>query len=159
MQSRADYKTLSAASLDALYALGKSLAATALDRAILELVKIRASQMNGCLFCLDMHVKEAKIHGERELRIHHLPLWRESTLFSPKEKAALQWTELLTRPAPLGVEDEDYANVSAHFSEKDVSDLTFAITLINSWNRLGIAFRSTPGTLDKIMGLDKAGLH
>ena len=159
MKSRADYKTLSAPSLDALYMLGKSLANTALDRAIVELIKIRASQMNGCLFCLDMHVKEAKIHGERELRIHHLPLWRESSLFSPQEKAALQWTELLTRPGPHGVEDEDYANVSAHFSEKDVSDMTFVITLINSWNRLGIAFRSTPGTLDKIMGLDKAGLH
>jgi len=159
MKPRADYRTLSAPSLDALYALGKSLANTALGHTIVELVKIRASQMNGCLFCLDMHVKEAKIHGERELRIHHVPLWRESPLFSAKEKAALQWTELLTRPGPQGVEDKDYAEVSAHFSEKDVSDLTLVIVMINAWNRLGIAFRSTPGALDKAMGLDKAGLH
>lgn len=122
------------------------------------LVDIRASQMNGCAFCLDMHVKEAKLHGERELRLYHVAIWRESPLFTLKERAALAYTEALTQIAPTGISDELYAELREHFSEKELSTLTFRIMGINAWNRLNVAFRTTPGARDKAFGLDKAGL-
>lgn len=122
------------------------------------LVDICASQMNGCTFCLDMHVKEAKLHGERELRLYHLAVWRESPLFTPKERAALAWTEALTRIAPTGTSDELYAELCEHFNEKEIATLTFRVMTINAWNRLNVAFRTPPGRVDKIYGLDKAGL-
>lgn len=155
---RLNYQQLSAPASQALFALEKVTAGSSLDPKIKSLVKIRASQMNGCLLCLDMHVKEAKIHGERELRLYHLQAWRESSLFNEKEKAALQWTELLTKISGHGVEDSDYQNALQQFSEKELSDLTFAIATINTWNRLGVAFRMEPGAFDKFLGLDKAGL-
>ena len=122
------------------------------------LVEIRASQMNGCAFCLDMHVKQAKIQGERDLRVHHVAIWRESPLFSPRERAALAWTEVLTHIPAHGVPDELYASVREQLSEKEISDLTFEIMAINGWNRANAAFRNVPGALDKAYGLDKAGL-
>ncbi len=122
------------------------------------LVDIRASQMNGCAFCLDMHVKEAKLHGERELRLYHVATWRESPLFTPKERAALAYTETLTQLAPTGISDELYAELREQFSEKELSTLTFRVMGINAWNRLNVAFRTMPGRLDKALGLDKAGL-
>src|SRR5215469_14770204 len=109
--------------------------AESLDRSLIDLVHIRASQINGCAFCLDMHVKEAKIHGERELRVHHVSIWRESTLFSARERAALAWTEVLTRLPEHGVSDEIYTRVREQFSEKELSDLTCAVMAINGWNR------------------------
>lgn len=129
-----------------------------LDPALALLVDIRASQMNGCAFCLDMHVKEAKLHGERELRLHHVAIWRESPLFSPKERAALALTEALTQIAPTGISDELYAEAREQFSEKELSTLTFRVMGINAWNRVNVAFRTTPGIRDKLFGLDKAGL-
>jgi AhpD family alkylhydroperoxidase len=158
MSARIPYSKLSPQLYNTLYAMEKIIADSALDRTILELVKIRASQLNGCLFCLDMHCKEARLHGEKELRIHHLPLWRESNLFTDQEKAALNWTELLTRIGVHGVSDDDFREMSKHFPEKDLSDLTFAIGSINMWNRLGVAFRPEAGELDAMLGLDKAGL-
>ncbi|TLY66948.1 MAG: carboxymuconolactone decarboxylase family protein [Gammaproteobacteria bacterium] len=122
------------------------------------LVDIRASQMNGCAFCLDMHVKEAKLHGERELRLYHVAIWRESSLFTPKERAALAVTEALTQIAPTGISDELYAEARAQFSEKELSTLIFRVMGINAWNRVNVAFRPTPGAHDKAFGLDKAGL-
>lgn len=122
------------------------------------LVDIRASQMNGCAFCLDMHVKEAKLHGERELRLYHVAVWRESPLFTPKERAALALTEALTKIAPTGISDELYAEVREQFSEKELSTLIFRVMGINAWNRVNVASRTTPGVLDKALGLDKAGL-
>ena len=114
--------------------------------------------MNGCLFCLDMHSKEAKIHGERELRLYHLTAWRESNLFTQKEKVALEWAERLTRIPHTGVEDSEFQKAREYFSEKELADLTFVVGTINIWNRFGVAFRPTPGDMDKIMGLDKSGL-
>ncbi|NYT59312.1 carboxymuconolactone decarboxylase family protein [Alcaligenaceae bacterium] len=122
------------------------------------LVSIRASQINGCGFCLDMHVKEAKIQGERELRLHHVAIWRESSLFSPRERAALTWTEILTKLPEHGVSDEVYEQVLTQFSKQELSDLTYAVMAINGWNRLNIAFQTTPGSADKAYGLDKANL-
>ena len=131
---------------------------SAVEASTRTLVEIRASQINGCAFCLDMHVKQARIHGERELRVHHVAIWRESPLFSPRERAALAWTEALTRIPELGVEDEVYERVRTQLSEQELSDLTFEIIAINGWNRANVAFRTLPGTLDKTWGLDKAGL-
>lgn len=129
-----------------------------LDQHLGHLVDIRASQMNGCAFCLDMHVKEARMHGERELRLHHVPIWRESPLFSEQERAALALTEALTRIAPTGIPDELYAELREQFSEKALSTLIFRVATINAWNRANIAVRSMPGALDKALGLEKAGL-
>jgi AhpD family alkylhydroperoxidase len=129
-----------------------------IDPALALLVDIRASQLNGCAFCLDMHVKEAKLHGERELRLYHVAIWRESPLFTPRERAALALTEALTHIAPEGIADELYAEVREQFTEKELSTLVFRIAGINAWNRANIAVRTTPGARDKLYGLDKAGL-
>jgi AhpD family alkylhydroperoxidase len=129
-----------------------------IEQGLSHLVDIRASQMNGCAFCLDMHAKEAKLHGERELRLYHVAIWRESPLFTPKERAALAWTEALTQIAQTGISDELYAEVREQFSEKELSTLTFRVMGINAWNRANVAFRPTPGAHDKAFGLDKAGL-
>ena len=129
-----------------------------IEQTIRDLVTIRASQLNGCAFCLDMHIKEAKIHGERELRIHHLAAWRESTLFVPRERAALAWTEVLTKLPEHGVPDDIYERVRTQLSEKELSDLTFSVMAINAWNRVNVAFQTVPGSSDKSFGLDKANL-
>lgn len=131
---------------------------SSIETSIQHLVEIRASQVNGCGFCVDMHVKQATIHGERPLRLHHLAIWRESTLFSPRERAALAWTEALTTLAPHGVGDDVYDKVRTQLSEKELSDLTFTVMAINGWNRANIGFRGVPGSQDKAFGLDKAQL-
>lgn len=130
----------------------------AIEDGVRDLVSIRASQMNGCSFCVDMHVKQAVIHGERPLRLHHVAAWRESTLFSPRERAALAWTEALTTLSPQGVPDEVYEQVRSQLSEKELTELTYEIMAINAWNRINVAFRVVPGSFDKAWGLDKANL-
>jgi AhpD family alkylhydroperoxidase len=130
----------------------------AVEQSIRDLVAIRASQLNGCAYCLDMHIKQARIHGERELRLHHLAAWRESTLFIPRERAALAWTEVLTRLPEQGVPDDIYDRVRTQLSEKELSDLSFSVMAINAWNRVNVAFRTVPGSSDKAFGLDKAKL-
>jgi AhpD family alkylhydroperoxidase len=137
---------------------GKIIEARTIERPIIDLVNLRASQINGCAFCVDMHVKEATIRGERPLRLHHVAIWRESPLFSARERAALAWTEVLTRVPPDGVPDEIYDRVRAEFSEKEISDLAFAIVAINAWNRVNVAFRTTAGSRDAEYGLARAGL-
>jgi len=156
---RLDYTTLSAPAAQAMMALSKAVEGLDVDVKLRELVKIRVSQLNGCLFCLDMHVKEARLHGDRELRLHHLAVWHESSLFTETEKAALEWAELLTRFEAHGISDEAYQRALQYFSEKQLSDLTFVVLSINAWNRLGVAFRATPGAYDRLYGLDRAGLE
>lgn len=156
---RLEYTQLSASAAQAMMALSKAVEGLDVDVKLRELVKIRVSQLNGCLFCLDMHVKESRLHGDRELRLHHLAVWHESPLFTETEKAALEWAELLTRFDPRGVSDEAYQRALRHFSEKQLSDLTFVVLNINAWNRLGVAFRATPGAYDRLYGLDRAGLE
>ncbi|MFT3721234.1 carboxymuconolactone decarboxylase family protein [Pseudorhodoferax sp.] len=129
-----------------------------LETSLLNLVTLRASQLNGCVFCVDMHVKEATLHGERPLRLHHVAVWWESPLFSARERAALAWTELLTRLPPHGVADADYAAAREQFSEAELAALSFAVVAINGWNRMSIGFAAAPGSLDAAFGLDKAGL-
>ena len=153
---RLNYSQHAIASYKALLALEASLS---LDTTLKDLVKLRVSQINGCVFCVDMHVKEAKLHGERELRLHHLVVWRESSLFNGKEQAALQWAERLTRLADQAVSDADYAAVRAHFDDEELVALTHVINTINVWNRLNVAFATPAGSMDSLMGLDRAGLN
>ena len=158
MAQRLDYTKLSGGPFKKFFEFSNTLADTSLDPSLKDLVFLRVSQMNGCAFCVDMHVKEAKLHGERELRLYHVAIWRESPLFSSRERAALAWTEVLTRIPEHGVPDELYESVRREFSEKEISDLTFEIMAINGWNRANAAFRNVPGAMDKAYGLDKAGL-
>lgn len=158
MQTRTDFYTASPDAMKAMLALEAAVGKLSIEQPLLELVRLRVSQINGCAFCLDMHVKEARIHGERELRLHHLATWRESTLFSPRERAALAWTEALTTLPAHGVPDDLYDRVRGQLSEKELSDLTFEVMAINGWNRANVAFRTVPGSSDKAFGLDKANL-
>jgi AhpD family alkylhydroperoxidase len=132
---------------------------SSIEQTIHDLVLIRASQINGCAFCLDMHIKQATLRGERPLRLYHLPAWRESTLFSPRERAALAWTEVLTSLPEHGVSDDIYERVRTQFSEKELSDLSYVVMSINAWNRINIGFAAVPGSYDRLFGLDKAGLE
>jgi len=158
MSQRLNYYAQSAELSKKLYELGQAVKKSSLGNTLIDLINIRASQINGCAFCLDMHCKEAKIHGEQELRLYHIAIWRESPLFSDAEKAALEWTEAVTKISPEGVSDEMYDRVRAHFSETQISELTFAVGAINLWNRLNISFRTAPGSYDEMLGLTKAGL-
>ena len=159
MTQRVNYFRQSPDLFGKLVELGKLIEKGAITEKIRDLVAIRASQLNGCAFCLDMHVKEAKLHGERELRVHHLSTWRESTLFLPKERAALAWTEALTRLPEQGVPDDVYDQARTQLSEKEISDLTFSVMAINAWNRANVAFKSVPGSADVSYGLDKAYMN
>jgi AhpD family alkylhydroperoxidase len=118
----------------------------AIDRPLFELVKIRASQINGCAYCLDMHTKDARRAGETEQRIYALSAWRETPFFTDRERAALEWTETLTRVADTHVPDEVYDRVSKQFKEEELVALTFAVVVINSWNRLAISLRPPVGS-------------
>jgi AhpD family alkylhydroperoxidase len=129
-----------------------------LDKRLTHLAEIRASQINGCAFCLDMHIKEAKISGESELRLHHVAAWKESKLFDERERAVLAWTETLTTLPTDGVSDEKFATMKSLFKEAEIADLTFVIIIINAWNRAGLAFKTIPGSADKLYGLDRANL-
>lgn len=158
MKQRLNYPHLSPDAIKKLYELSGVIKQSGLEQTILDLVNLRASQINGCAFCVDMHVKEAKIHGERELRLHHVTIWRESALFSDKERAALEWTEAVTKISEHGTNDQLFDRVRTHLSEKELSDITVAIGMINMWNRLAISFQSVPGSADQAFGLTKAGL-
>lgn len=127
----------------AMLALETKLAESGLEKSLLELVKTRVSQINGCAYCLHMHVTDARKGGESEMRLHLLAAWRESTLFSAREGAALAWAESLTRIADTGAPDADYEAMAAQFSEAEQVALTFAIGAINTWNRVAVGFRMT----------------
>jgi AhpD family alkylhydroperoxidase len=117
-----------------------------LEHGLLELVKMRASQINGCGFCLDMHSKDARAAGETEQRLYLLDAWRESPMYSARERAALEWTEAVTLVTEGHVPDEVYRSVREHFSEQELANLTLALVAINGWNRICIAFRVLPGS-------------
>ncbi len=158
MTQRIDYQKQSPELFQKFSEFSLALKKSVIEQSIRDLVNIRASQMNGCAFCLDMHVKEATLHEERPLRLHHVAIWRESTLFSARERAALAWTEILTQLPAHGVPDDVYDYVRTQFSEKELSDLSFQVMAINGWNRVSVGFRAEPGTRDKVFGLDKSGL-
>ena len=132
MTQRVDYQKQSPELFKKFLEFSQFTKESVIEEPIRDLVSIRASQLNGCAFCLDMHVKQATIHGERPLRLHHLASWRESTLFSPRERAALGWTEVLTKIPEQGVPDNIYELVRTQLSEKEISDLSFVVMAINA---------------------------
>ena len=131
---------------------------SSIDNTLKHFVYIYSSQLNHCAFCLDMHVKEAKIDGERDLRLLHIPIWRESQLFTDREKLVFELTYTLTRLAEDGIPDELYSKMQLQFSDDEIGQLILLIAVINSWNRLMIASKMKPGALDNLYGLDKANL-
>jgi len=130
----------------ALLALGKAVRESRLEHSLLHLVELRASQINGCAFCIDMHTKEARALGETEQRLYALTAWRETPFYSERERAALEWAEAVTRVADSHVPDDVYARVQAQFSEEEMVELTFAIVATNSFNLLNVSFRTPAGT-------------
>jgi AhpD family alkylhydroperoxidase len=145
MEPRLNYPKLAPEAYRALQGLEAYLAGSGLDHSLRELVKIRASQINGCAFCIDMHTKDARAAGETEQRIYALNAWREAPFFTEKERAALAWTEAVTQIGG-GVSDGLFEHTKEHFSEKELVDLTWAVAAINAWNRVAISFRSVPGS-------------
>ncbi|MDA8377583.1 MAG: carboxymuconolactone decarboxylase family protein [Planctomycetia bacterium] len=146
MECRLDYKTIAPDAYQAISALEMYVHNSSLEKPLLELIKTRASQMNGCAFCLDMHTKDARAGGETEQRLYTLSAWRETPFFTNRERAALEWTETITRIADTHAPDAVYESVRRHFTEQEMVALTMAIVTINAWNRLAIAFRKLPGT-------------
>lgn len=145
MKERMDYAAAAPGVMKAMRGLQQYLDTADLEPLLVELVKIRASQLNGCAYCVDMHIKDARALGETEERVYMLPVWHEATCYSERERAALAWTDALTLLADSHVPDDVFETARAQFSEKDVSDLTLAIVLINGWNRFGVSFRDEPG--------------
>jgi AhpD family alkylhydroperoxidase len=141
---RINYYTASPDAMKAMMALEKATASLGLEKPLLELVKLRASQINGCAFCVDMHAADARKAGESDRRLMGVSVWRETPFFTPRERAALAWTEALTLLAQTHAPDEDYAAIKEHFSPAEQVNLTLAITTINAWNRFGVGFRTLP---------------
>lgn len=146
MQPRLNYWKASPDGINAFRRLNTYVERCGLEYSLLELVKTRASQINGCSYCLDMHTKDARAAGETEQRLYTLSAWRETPFFSERERAALAWTEALTRISEHPNEDVLYADLKQYFSEKEIVDLTLAVITINGWNRLAIPFRMLAGT-------------
>jgi AhpD family alkylhydroperoxidase len=145
MEQRLNYPSLAPEATSAMYDLGKYIAGCGLEHALIELIKIRASQINGCAFCIDMHTKDARAAGETEQRIYALNAWRETPFFNDRERAALAWAEAVTLIGG-GVSDDLYEEARQQFSEKELVDVTWAVAAINAWNRIAVSFRSVPGS-------------
>jgi AhpD family alkylhydroperoxidase len=146
MAPRIDYTKVGSGALRAMYGLEKYLAETSIEKALRELIKVRASQINGCAYCIDMHWKDARAGGETEQRLYGLVAWREAPYYSERERAALAWTEELTLIAEHHVSDKLYEQTRRQFSEQELVDLTLAVVTINAWNRIAISFRSEAGS-------------
>ncbi|HMF54354.1 MAG TPA: carboxymuconolactone decarboxylase family protein [Edaphobacter sp.] len=146
MQPRFAYPKLSPGGYHAMLGLEKYLGQCGLEEGLLHLIKLRVSQINGCAFCLDMHWKDLRAIGENEQRLYSLDAWRECPYYTDRERAALGWAEALTLITQGHASDAVYEEARAHFSEKELSDLTFAIVTINGWNRISISARTVPGT-------------
>ena len=136
--------SLAPAAIKAMMALEAAIAATGLDHTLIGFIKLRASQINGCAYCIHMHVEHLRQAGESEMRLHLLSAWRETHLYSARERAVLAWTEALTLLPQKGASDEDYAELAAQFSPAEQVNLTLAIGAINTWNRLQVGFRISP---------------
>jgi AhpD family alkylhydroperoxidase len=143
---RVDYYKVSPGGVKALQALEQYLRASGVEPALIELVKVRASLMNGCAYCVDLHTKDARAKGETEQRLFAVSVWRETPFFSPRERAALAWTEAVTDIGRNGMTDALYDEARAQFTEKELVDLSLAVIAINAWNRLAVTFRPAVGT-------------
>jgi AhpD family alkylhydroperoxidase len=142
MQSRLDWTKSSPESYRAVAGLERALHESGLDRGLIHLLKLRASQINGCSYCVDMHTKEARKDGHTEQWIALVSAWRESPLYTAKERAVLEWTESVTLLSQTRVPDADFEGLKPHFSDKEIVSLTLAIATINVWNRLAVSFRN-----------------
>jgi AhpD family alkylhydroperoxidase len=145
MKARIDLMHVTPGIINAMLGLEKQVQKAGLDSKLLDLVRMRASQINGCAYCLDMHAKDARANGETEQRLYSLDAWRETPYYSARERAALEWTEALTLVSETHVPDDVYERVRAQFSEDELGHLSLAIVSINGWNRLNIAARTVPG--------------
>jgi len=145
MEPRIDYRKFNLEPLQALLAMEKYIAGCGLDHKLLHLLKLRASQLNGCAYCIDMHSIDARAAGETEQRLYALDAWRETPFYDGRERAALAWIEAVTLVSQTHVPDAVYEEARAHFSEQEVIDLTYVAATINAWNRLAIALRAVPG--------------
>ena len=145
MEQRIQYTKYSAEALKAMLAMERHLKGCGLEEGLLHMIRLRASQLNGCAFCLDMHWKDARALGETEKRLYGLDAWRESPYYTPRERAALAWTEAVTLVAETHVPDEVYEEARKEFTENELIDLTYAVMSINAWNRMAIAMRVVPG--------------
>ena len=146
MQTRIDLMHVNPGVVQVMLGLERQVRQAGLDLKLLDLVRMRASQINGCAYCLDMHSKDARAKGETEQRLYGLDAWRETPYFSDRERAALEWTEALTLVAETRVPDDVYERVREQFSEDELVHLSLAIVAINGWNRLNVAARTVPGT-------------
>jgi AhpD family alkylhydroperoxidase len=142
MQPRMDYQKASPEAVRAVLGLERFVQTSGLPRRLIHLIKLRASQINGCAYCVDMHVKEARHDGESEQRLHLLAVWRESPLYTEEERAVLAWTESLTKLSETGAPDADFEPLRKFFSESDITKLSVVIATINVWNRLAVGFRA-----------------
>jgi len=149
MSTRIDYTKVAPDGIKALYGLERYVRNSSLESSLIELVKLRASYMNGCAYCVDMHSKDARAAGETEQRIYGIPVWHETPYFTPRERAALAWTEAVTDVGRTGVPDQVFEEVQRHFTEQEIVDLTFAVVTINGWNRLAVSLRAEPGTYQR----------
>ena len=145
MEARLDYRKFNPEPLQAMLALEKYLAGCGLEHKFMHLLKLRASQINGCAYCIDMHWLDARAAGETEQRLYALDAWRETPFYTDRERAALAWIEAITLVSQTHVPDSVFEEVRAQFSEQQIVDLTFLASTINAWNRLAIATRSVPG--------------
>ena len=145
MQARLNYGQTAPGVYDAMEGLEKYLGQCGMEESLLHLSRLRASQINGCAYCLDMHWKDLRAIGENEQRLYSLDAWRECPYYTDRERAALAWTEAVTLIAQDHVPDAVYQEARSHFSEKELSDLTLSVAAINAWNRLSIAARIVPG--------------
>jgi AhpD family alkylhydroperoxidase len=145
---RFDYMKVAPGAYRAMAGLEHYLHESGLEESLLHLIKLRASQINGCAYCIDMHWKDLKAIGEKDQRLYELNAWEEGPFYSERERAALEWAEAVTRVADGHVPDSVYERVRPHFSEKELADLTLAIATINAWNRLAISSRTVPGTYE-----------
>ena len=146
MARRFDYRNFSAEPIQAMHALEKYISTCGLDHGFIHLLKLRASQINGCAFCIDMHSLDARAAGESEQRLYALNAWREAPFFTDRERAGLAWIEAVTLVSETHVPDAVYDEARRHFSEKEIFDLTFIASTINAWNRIAVAARTPAGT-------------
>jgi len=145
MQPRIDFTKYAREAQKSMLGLEKYISESGLDHKLILLIKVRASQINGCAYCIDMHSKDARALGETEQRLYELDAWRETPFYTERERAALEWTEALTRVSETHAPDAVFEQVKKHFSEKEIVDLTIAVSTINMWNRLAISMRAVPG--------------
>jgi AhpD family alkylhydroperoxidase len=150
MESRIDLqKTAPKGAVQAMFGMERYIRTCGLEHSLLHLLKVRASQINGCAYCIDMHTKDARAEGETEQRLYALSAWEETPFFTERERAALEWTEAVTLIGENHIPDDLYARAREQFSEEELVNLTMAVVTINGWNRLSIAFRAVPGSYER----------